>query len=131
MKSEYFFVYGSLKQGLWNHRLLFDCSFVGKGLTVSSFVMLDGMFPYVFHSREHELPISGELYKAPNDMTQRRLDILEGVSSNHYRREIVEVMVDKQIYLANIYCATESTVDQLELWSHPLAPIEDGAYCWR
>ena len=87
------FVYGSLKQGYGNHRLLEDSKFLGKYITRDAdFYMISlHSFPGVLKTEGGEgFSISGELYEI-DDATLKNLDILEG-NGHFYKRELVEVL---------------------------------------
>lgn len=130
MKREYFFVYGSLKRGYWNNILLTNCVFEGEGVTLEPFLMLDGVFPYVFRHQRFTLPVKGEVWSSDNPQVVERLDRLEGVKSDHYKRELVKVDVKGITYSCFIYLATKQTVDELDHARHPVASNEGGYYEW-
>lgn len=85
------FVYGSLKQGFGNHRLLKSSTLVGKAETVErSFQMYSlGAFPGVVWSDRNVATVKGELYRVDSD-TLDNLDRLEG-HPTFYRRYVVSV----------------------------------------
>lgn len=79
------FVYGTLKSGHGNHRLLQGSKFLGRS-TVDRFKMYSlGGFPAVVPSEDGV--IQGEVYEV-DDFTMTRLDRLEGYP-NFYDRMIV------------------------------------------
>lgn len=89
MGSHHVFVYGTLKTGFGNNRLLSNGVFVGKAVTVLPFVMRNtGGFPVVFRDRSPSPShnIEGEVYEV-NDETLRRLDSLEGHPDWYVRDE--------------------------------------------
>jgi len=80
------FVYGSLKQGFYNHSLLEQegVKLLGMG-TVSDLVLVDlGYYPGAI-PRKGSM-IHGELYDI-NESVLANLDVLEG-HPNYYRREL-------------------------------------------
>jgi gamma-glutamylcyclotransferase (GGCT)/AIG2-like uncharacterized protein YtfP len=80
------FVYGSLKRGYWNNRLLATSRFLAEAITVEdNFVMYDGAFPYVATGGISK--IKGELFEVDNEETLRNLDRLEGVPTHYIRKE--------------------------------------------
>lgn len=85
------FVYGSLRQGYGNHRLLEGSTFLGQRTTQPLFTMVNlGAFPAVLP--DGDTPIVGELYEVDAD-TFDRLDWLEGYP-NFYDRMLVDIEGD-------------------------------------
>ena len=87
------FVYGTLKSGLSNHRILGGSTLIGAGHTVTRFrLFCNGFFPYI--ARAHKPGtghrIEGELYSV-NAATLANLDRLEGVAGGLYTRETIAV----------------------------------------
>ncbi|KAG8368966.1 hypothetical protein BUALT_Bualt15G0101200 [Buddleja alternifolia] len=89
------FVYGTLKRGFYNHRLIEDlmrtgdATYLGPHTTVGAFPLVCGPhgIPYLInlpHSSGHR--IKGELYSVSSHQGQARLDELEGVDRGHYER---------------------------------------------
>lgn len=90
--THHVFVYGTLKQGHGNNRLLRTAAFVGRGETVKPFQMRStGGFPVVFDTNDGErASIAGEVYEV-HDEHMHHMDQLEG-HPDWYRRQ--EVVVD-------------------------------------
>ena len=83
---EYIFVYGTLRRGSWNNRLLHDAEFLGAARTCADFgLFVDGL-PYVVHEPA-VCPIAGEVYALPGAALPR-IDALEG-HPDLYTRERV------------------------------------------
>lgn len=91
------FVYGTLKKGYGNNRLLQGSSFLGKDKTKEEYILGDVGFPYAFPSyvfseitppQDLFKPVLGEVYEVDEE-TFSRLDHLEGVPY-HYKREVIE-----------------------------------------
>lgn len=82
------FVYGTLKQGYGNNRLLAGAEFLGPCTISSSFYLVDlGPFPAALPSNEqHE--IVGEVYKIDSNIL-RNTDRLEGYPG-FYNRSLIE-----------------------------------------
>jgi gamma-glutamylaminecyclotransferase len=101
------FVYGTLKKGFGNNRLLTTSEFVGHATTVGNFLMLDGGFPVVLEAADDgstsNRQVRGEVYEV-DCATLKRLDRLES-KGTMYDREIVHVRVDGRAEKieANIY----------------------------
>ncbi|MFA7327117.1 MAG: gamma-glutamylcyclotransferase family protein [Candidatus Kapaibacterium sp.] len=95
------FVYGTLRKGCTNHRLLEDIDFVDaecKG--IERFWKVGYSFPFARHNKESK--IYGELYSVDKE-TLARLDLLEGHPS-FYKRELLRVSDSKgKEYQAWIY----------------------------
>jgi gamma-glutamylaminecyclotransferase len=85
------FVYGTLKKGFSNHRLLVGSEYLGSAQTVEKYAMYSTGTPIVLKN-EAVSPIHGELYQV-NEATLAALDSLEG-HPDWYRREEVEIAVD-------------------------------------
>lgn len=85
------FVYGTLKKGFSNHRLLSGAEFVEAAQTLEKFAMYSTGTPIVL-KEEAVSPIFGELYRV-DEKILAALDSLEG-HPDWYRREQVEVLVD-------------------------------------
>lgn len=88
------FVYGSLRKGLSNHRLVENANFI-KYMKLNGFEMYDynGFFPYVYYTGDEDSAIVGEVYEV-DDIQFQDLDRLEGISpmnddSGHYKRRLI------------------------------------------
>jgi gamma-glutamylaminecyclotransferase len=103
------FVYGSLRQGQGNHRILLGANLVGVGQTVQRFHMRDlGAFPGIVPAPDGGA-IVGEVYEVP-PTTLARLDRLEGVPA-FYRRERVTVdLADGRLVRAWVYVLPPESV---------------------
>ena len=114
---EVVFVYGSLKQGCWNNHILSSSKFLGKALTKDNYLLTTVGFPYLMpfnrvfeHFRKNTKRVVGELYLVDN-VTLKKLDILEGVSSSHYKQEEIEVITsDDKILKAISYIPCNDNV---------------------
>jgi len=107
------FVYGTLKKGGVNHRLLKDALFLGEAKTKQKWTMIGSgySFPYVL-KRDHALGgnIVGEVYYVTKPELSR-LDMLEGVPS-HYKKQTIEV-VHKDFKVEEVTMYTKATVGTL------------------
>lgn len=105
-------VYGTLRKGYGNHRLLETSKFVGTGKTVEKLLLTQRGIPYLTRNRKNEHPeaISNvviEIYEVDR-ATLPRLDALEG-HPNWYYRDVVEVeMEDGSILSPEIYLNDQS-----------------------
>ena len=84
------FVYGSLKNGYGNNRLLQSSEYCCSDMTSSADFKMISLcsFPGVIHS-ENGFHISGELYRV-DDRTLQTLDRLES-NGSFYKRELVKL----------------------------------------
>ena len=86
-------VYGSLRAGMGNHRLLerHNARLVTEGEVVSdSFTMVDyagGGFPAIVPDKNAEVPITVEVYEV-DDAGMSALDMLEGYPSFYNRKRV-------------------------------------------
>ncbi len=98
------FVYGTLKKGYGNHRLLTTSKFVSKATTADKYLFQDnGSFPYVIDNslqqsqvrEELKHNVIGELYEVTEEVLSS-LDSLEGYRKNSsyslYDRQVVTVV---------------------------------------
>lgn len=83
-------VYGTLKRGYGNHRLLKNCSvYLGEWLLSGNYSMVDlGAFPGVIDS-EGQSTILTEVYSLDGPTVLQNLDRLEGHPSFYCRREVL------------------------------------------
>lgn len=91
----YVFVYGTLKKGECNNRLLEHSQFISSA-TIRDFTAINTpSFPYAIRTREAKM-LHGEVYKITPTVL-RILDSLEGYP-NHYDRGTVDI-VGKSCYI--------------------------------
>lgn len=97
------FVYGSLKQGFCNHRLLETSTFVTSTRTLSRvYEMISlGFYPAVYPGGVHA--IEGELYEV-DEKTLEQLDRLES-NGYYYERELINLAGFEKawMYICKIY----------------------------
>jgi len=84
------FVYGTLKRGFGNNRLLSGSKFVGEARTEGKFALYESGIPFVIED-EQVSQVSGEVYEV-DEKTLSRLDRLEG-HPNWYCRKMVNVSI--------------------------------------
>jgi gamma-glutamylaminecyclotransferase len=99
MASSNVFVYGSLKRGFVNHRVLARARFLGAGVTAPCFAMVDlGPYPGVVPGN---FVVTGEVYSvAPTTLAS--LDRLEA-NGRVYQRRIVPITLSRGPVEAWIY----------------------------
>lgn len=99
-ECKHVFVYGTLKQGYGNNRLLLSSEFIGATKTVDLFYMDDLGCPMVFPSADEDaLPVWGEVYKVTDELVARSLDRLEGWPHIYDRKVIrTELGLDAWVY---------------------------------
>ena len=84
------FVYGTLKRGERNHRLLAAAEFVGPAFTEPRFRLIDcGPYPAMIEHCDEPLVVAGEVFRI-DDAILVELDRLED-EGRLYRRKVVEV----------------------------------------
>jgi gamma-glutamylcyclotransferase (GGCT)/AIG2-like uncharacterized protein YtfP len=99
-------VYGSLRKGFGNHRLVEDSTYLGTDYTYPEFTMYSmGGFPYVMHEGNTSMVV--ELYDV-DDNVMARLDRLEGYPTFYDRKQIPTSQGDAWIYFMHTaYRGTE------------------------
>jgi gamma-glutamylaminecyclotransferase len=140
------FVYGTLKRGYGNNRLLANAEFVGEATTVGRYKMLHaGSFPVAMRSTEgkQRRPIVGEVFriKEYDDVTLQLLDRLES-NGRMYNRRVVDVrLADGKRTRAWIYLGDHKfwryrreefgVVDKDGRWIWPTAPVKASGWIYR
>jgi len=82
------FVYGTLKRGLRNNRLIGDQEFLGEALTESRYRVIDlGPHPGLVADEENGLAVRGELW-AVSECCLGELDAFEEVPGPFIRAEV-------------------------------------------
>lgn len=100
------FVYGTLRKGFGNHRLLTNSNFIGNAITKEKYTMFASGIPYVNkHIPTHN--VIGEIYEV-NDEQLNRLDALEGYNpddhnNSWYKREKIKLNLGDEEEEAYIY----------------------------
>jgi gamma-glutamylcyclotransferase (GGCT)/AIG2-like uncharacterized protein YtfP len=87
-KTEHYFVYGTLKSGYGNNRILAESStakLVGEGKTEPKFNLYNlGFFPGV--TENGSTAVTGEVWSVSDKETKMRLDRLEGYDASNPTR---------------------------------------------
>lgn len=97
------FVYGSLKRGFPNHRVMGDANLEGGAFLFGNYGLMDlGAFPGAIKTRGPEQAIQGELYRL-NEGDLGRLDRLESNGSFYQREEKDVVMGNGAVRRAIVY----------------------------
>lgn len=87
------FVYGTLKKGYRNHRVLGDSKFLAEAKTASLYLLHDcGSYPCMTVAEKDGKQITGEIYEVTDPRILVDLDRLEGVGSGLYRRETIKLV---------------------------------------
>jgi gamma-glutamylaminecyclotransferase len=95
------FVYGTLRQGQWNHHFLESSRFVGMAKTKERFALYGTGIPFLSR-RKAISQVTGEVY-AVDDATLERLDELEGHPDGYRREQADVVLEDGTVLKAWIY----------------------------
>lgn len=86
--GQHLFIYGTLKRGERNHRLLASESFVCEAITEPRYRLYDcGTHPALVEDETNGRAIRGEVYLV-GPATLRRLDILEDAPNLYERRPV-------------------------------------------
>ena len=110
-KKHKVFVYGTLKRGYGNHRLLEKATLLGKAKTVKKWTMIGAnkAFPYVME--QHDVignNIIGEVYHI-SDGELASLNILEGVP-HHYISQQAKIMYTDDFTMDDVMIYTKTYV---------------------
>jgi gamma-glutamylaminecyclotransferase len=91
------FVYGTLKRGERNHRLLAGQSFIGVAVTEPRYRLVDlGPYPGLVRDDAAGLAVSGELWDV-SDCCRDELDDFEGCPEQYTREAIAVVGVEEPV----------------------------------
>ena len=121
--NEFLFVYGSLKKGFDNHKLLDKyAKRVGKASTVGKFAMYEdsfGNYPYLV--KEPITKVMGELYEIKRKELLDKIDDFEG-APEYYQRKKIKVKTHKGVNLAFVYIRENEEIPQeqepLKIWEN-------------
>ena len=121
--NEFLFVYGSLKKGFDNHKLLTKyAKRVGKASTVGKFAMYEdsfGNYPYLV--KEPITKVMGELYEIKRKELLDRIDEFEG-APEYYQRKKIKVKTHKGVNLAFVYIREDEEIpkeqEPLKIWEN-------------
>lgn len=126
------FVYGTLKSGHGNNRLLAECSRLGTYFTVQTFRMHNVGFPVTFYEPKGARVI-GELYEIPDIILSAvlaRLDRLEK-EGRMYKRETVLVTALNSVEPAReAYMYVGISKYWPSLYEQQVKPNEHGMLEW-
>ena len=128
-------VYGTLKQGQYNHVYMqdIDAEFIDNVVSKESIYQMVGVgdaFPGIIAGDKQ---FQGELYRVPLDGVLGALDYLEGYPVMYTRGFItVKSMTNGKEYSALVYFLTQSFIEstQIELES-PYIRLEGNIYNWE
>ena len=138
--NEFLFVYGSLKKGFDNHKLLDKyAKRVGKASTVGKFAMYEdsfGNYPYLV--KEPVTKVMGELYEIKRKELLDKIDEFEG-APEYYQRKKIKVKTHKGVNLAFVYIREDEEIpkeqEPLKVWEnntdykvHKLDSFLEGLY---
>ena len=124
-KKHKVFVYGTLKRGYGNNRLLKDAVFLGKASTVDKWAMTGAgrSFPYMYTEHKEGEYVIGEVYLV-DDSELASLDSLEGYPY-HYTKQEIDILYDDDSTLDRVTVYTKAHYDKSRL--NPKEFISD----WR
>lgn len=99
------FVYGTLKRGLGNHRVMMEAGgqFVCEGVTATAFPLVQQCLPFLLFQPGKGYQVEGEIYRVGTADGWERLDRLEGHPDFYCRRLIAVNGTDGDIYDAWAY----------------------------
>lgn len=123
------FVYGTLKKGGGNYRLLENATFVAKGHTQEKMQMLSaGGFPVVFPDVPRGY-VTGEIY-AVDDKTLASLDRLESAGSMYLHHDTAIVAVDG-VFDAMMYVGSRKWWHNADNRLERLPADDSGYITWQ
>ena len=116
------FVYGTLKRGYGNNRILEGAKFLGEAISHSPYLLHNCGFPKAVPSEEG-LPIMGEIFEVSVPQLAR-CDMLEGHPNWYTRRVISATTKEGETHSVMIY-------EMDDPQTAPLCPkVDDMYYQW-
>lgn len=97
-----FAVYGTLRKGYGNNRLLENTNYLGQGWSVDKFRLTANGIPYV-SKKDPVSRVKVEIYETEDQNVIRNVDSLEGHPRFYKREEILVEMNTGQIEKAELY----------------------------
>ena len=86
------FVYGTLKRGCSNHRVLAGQQFIGEARTAPGYRLYHlGEYPGMIAAPDDTLGVAGEVLSV-DPASLARLDVFEGIDEGLYRREPIKLL---------------------------------------
>lgn len=117
----YFFTYGTLKKGFYNHGMIKHLEFIDKAITCKRFQMypcVNFAFPFVVKSESNQ-QISGEVYRI-NEADLKLLDELEDHPILYKREKTMVRLTNGQSVEAIIYIKNEQNHPEYIDKNHPI-----------
>ena len=124
------FVYGSLKRGYRNHRLLQRSTFLGEAVTSDRYRMIDVGFPVLLGPTPDGHHVAGEVYEV-DTTTLSALDQLESKGRMYDRvRKYVRMATGESVRLY-YYVGCEHAWSRRDYTSTRVQPTMAGVYHWN
>ena len=121
------FTYGTLKQGYWNHHLLGNSIYLGKGITYEKYALYNYSYPFAVHEEIEDkhpvLPVLGELYT----ITREVLDEVDHLEIQYERKSRPIISETRGMVTAFVYEYMSSEPYGFKL----LCDTNNGAYEWK
>ena len=115
------FVYGTLKRGYGNHRLLENAIYLGKAKTKDRWNMIGKTLPFPYLIERDDVNgkrVEGEVYLVSSTELQQ-LDRLEGVPT-HYRKEDIDINYVDDLSEDNVTVYVKTLIDSGYVEKHEL-----------
>jgi gamma-glutamylcyclotransferase (GGCT)/AIG2-like uncharacterized protein YtfP len=130
-KSQYVFVYGTLKEGYGNHNhyLKGKAGFISSGRTKEKFKMFNTGFPVVIDYLSRDNRVAGEIY-AVDDSIIRGLDQLEGNGRMYIRGYHDIELEDGSVLPCWMYTGVRGCWENCDLME-PVTADDHGLLNWR
>jgi gamma-glutamylaminecyclotransferase len=122
-------VYGTLKKGFGNHRLLVNSKFIGSYVTESKHVMINHGIPEASPKWDIGKQLSVELYEV-NDKVLEDLDSLEGSPDWYYRYPVKLIGYDGivEMYVSRVFESDRMPLSKLKTYKWHSEFTQDNRY---
>jgi len=136
MGQHYLFVYGTLKRGFWNNRLLSDSRFIGTGKTIDQYPMVCRGVPFLINHAGLGHRVLGEVYSV-SDAVLKSTDRLEG-HPDWYERKMINIEMDQSPVNVIHYTGSSSSCGAggaggigkniFACWAYLMDPSSDSSF---
>lgn len=129
-KETLFFIYGSLREGQYNHGMIKDyAELISKTAVIKGFALYSlGSYPCVIKSQETDIVV-GEIFKIPNDEIIKRIHQMEIYAGYKFIKTVGHDLDSKKNFNVFVYEYRNANLDSINKidsgdWSKEMKKIK-------